>query len=385
MHDACKISKKVCIITCSDSSFDPRIFYKEAKSFKKFGYDVSVIAPSNTNKVHIAESINVIEIKDSGPRLIRWFLLLIRIFRESLKVHADIYHCHEPDLFPVTTLLRILKKKVIYEVRESHTDIISVTTWPMKLYLRFTLSVLEPLFCRYFDVIITTDECIAKRYKNFNKKVYTIFNFPPFEVFKPSDDQDVGKVYKDYFVIIYVGGMTDERGILELIKAVHKVSNKCPMVKLLLAGWFATKDFEHECTGYVKSNDITNNVDFLGFIPHTGIQKYIDAADIGAVLLKPIPKFYKNIPIKQFEYMLCEKPVLGSNLPPIDNFVGKEKAGILVDPNNINAIAEAIIYLLEHPEEAKKMGENGRRAVEEKYNWTEMEKELLKIYSKLVD
>ena len=376
---------KVCMITTNHSPFDSRVFYKEAKSLKKAGYDITVIGHTNSKLEKEVDDIKIVGI-EKKVEIKSYLSLLEKLLKEALKINADIYHCHEPESFLVAIYLKIFKrKKIVYDVHEYYIDVLPLSSLQRKLFLGFMLYLVEPLFCRYTDAIITADEGIAKRYKKFNKKVYPIFNFPSFEVFKPSNNQDMKMKYKDYFVIMYVGGMSEERGILELIKAVHKVSRTYPLVKLLLLGNFGTQDFEERCIKYVRSNDLTESVEFLGFVPHTEIPKYIDAADVGAVLLKPIPKFYKNIPIKQFEYMVCGKPVIGSNLPPIENFIGKEKAGILVDPNNINEIAEAIISLIKHPEEAKKMGENGRRAVEEKYNWNEMEKELIKIYSKIGD
>ena len=376
---------KVCMIATNHLPLDDRVFYKEAKSLKKVGYDVTVIGQTDSKMNKVVDEIRIIGI-EKGAGIKSNPILWKKLLKEALKINAEIYHCHEPESFLVAIYLKIFKrKKIVYDVHEYYMDVLSLSSPQMRMFLGFMLYLVEPLFCRYTDAIITADEEIAKRYKKFNKKVYPIFNFPSFGVFKPSNNQDMKMKYKDYFVIIYVGGMSEERGILELIKAVHKVSRTYPLVKLLLLGNFGTQDFEEKCIEYVKSNDLDGNVEFFGFVPHKEISKYISTADVGAVLLKPIPKFYKNIPIKQFEYMVCGKPVIGSNLPPIENFIGKEKAGILVDPNNINEIAEAIIYLIEYLDEAKKMGENGRRAVEEKYNWNEMEKELIKIYSKIGD
>ena len=178
--------------------------------------------------------------------------------------------------------------------------------------------------------------------------------------------------------------MSEERGILELIKAVHKVSRTYPLVKLLLLGNFGTQDFEERCIEYVRSNDLTESVEFLGFVPHTEIPKYTDAADVGAVLLHPTTQFMKTAyPIKLFEYMICGKTVIASNLPAMGKIVKEVECGVLVNPTDIDEIAEAIIYLIKHQEEAKKMGENGRRAVEEKYNWDKMEEKLLKLYRRL--
>ncbi len=81
--------------------------------------------------------------------------------------------------------------------------------------------------------------------------------------------------------------------------------------------------------------------------------------------------------------MACAKPVVVSNFPEVRKVVVEEDCGILVDPTSVDEIADAIIYLLEHPGEARKMGENGRRAVKEKYNWEKMERRLLEVYEGL--
>jgi glycosyltransferase involved in cell wall biosynthesis len=375
---------KVCMLTTNHSPFDNRIFYKEARSLKNAGYDVTVIGHMDSKRKGEVDNIMIIGIEKKVN--IKLYLPLLRkLLKEALKINAEIYHCHEPESFLVAIYLKIFKrKKIIYDVHEYYIDVLPLSSPQRRMFLGFMLYLVEPLFCSYFDVIITTDEGIAKRYKKFNKKVYPLINFPSFEIFKPSNNQYIKKKYENCEVIIYVGGMSEERGILELIKAAHRISNTYPLVKLLLLGTFGTKDFEDKCTGYVKSNDINENVEFLGFVPHKEIPKYINAADVGTVLLHPTTRFIKTAyPIKLFEYMICGKPVIASNLSAMGKIVKESECGILVDPTDIDEITEAIIYLIEHQEEAKKMGENGRRAVEDKYNWDEMEKRLLKIYEEI--
>ena len=58
--------------------------------------------------------------------------------------------------------------------------------------------------------------------------------------------------------------------------------------------------------------------------------------------------------------------------------------GICVEPDSVDEIAAAIQYLLDHPEEARRMGENGRRAVEEEFNWGTKEKKLLALYEEIL-
>ena len=375
---------KVCMVTTNHSPFDSRIFYKEAKSLKKAGYDTTVIGHTNSKLEKEVDDIKIVGI-EKKVEIKSYLSLLRRLLKEALDVNADVYHCHEPESFLVAIYLKIFKrKKIIYDVHEHYIDVLPLSSPQRKLFLGFMLYLVEPLFCRYADAIITADEEIAKRYKKFSKNVHPIFNFPSFEVFKPSDNQDLKEKYENHFVIIYVGGMSEERGILELIKAVHKVSRTYPLVKLLLLGNFGTKDFEERCIEYVRSNDLAVIVEFLGFMPHKTIPKYIIVADIGTVLLYPTTRFIKTAyPIKLFEYIICGKPVIASNLPAMGKIVKESGCGVLVNPMDIQEIAETIIYLLEHPEELKEMGESGRKAVEEKYSWENMEIRLIKVYSEV--
>ena len=60
------------------------------------------------------------------------------------------------------------------------------------------------------------------------------------------------------------------------------------------------------------------------------------------------------------------------------------RCGICVDPENVDEIADAIRYLLDHPDEAREMGENGRRAIKEEFNWGVEEKKLLALYEDIM-
>ena len=76
-------------------------------------------------------------------------------------------------------------------------------------------------------------------------------------------------------------------------------------------------------------------------------------------------------------------PVICSDFILYKEIVSTYKCGITVNPTNIYEIVEAINYLFKNPVEAKKMGENGQRAVRQKYNWTTQEKVLIAMYEKL--
>lgn len=76
-------------------------------------------------------------------------------------------------------------------------------------------------------------------------------------------------------------------------------------------------------------------------------------------------------------------PVIASHYPLWKGIVEKYAAGICVDPENSDDIAQAINYLIENPAEAKAKGANGRKAVEKVFNWEQEEQKLVELYKNL--
>jgi len=94
--------------------------------------------------------------------------------------------------------------------------------------------------------------------------------------------------------------------------------------------------------------------------------------------------WHMNIqPIKLFEYMIAALPIVSSDLPRLRTIVQEVQCGILVEPGQPKAFAEAIQWLLEHPAEAQAMGERGRQAVLHTYNWNSQAEVLLDLYRRI--
>jgi glycosyltransferase involved in cell wall biosynthesis len=89
-------------------------------------------------------------------------------------------------------------------------------------------------------------------------------------------------------------------------------------------------------------------------------------------------------PNKMFEYMSAGVPVISSNFPLWREIIEGNDCGVCVDPLDPSAIAQAIDHLVAHPEEARRKGENGRRAVLEMYNWSIEEGKLLSFYDQIL-
>lgn len=375
---------KICMMSTNHQPLDARIFYKEAVSLKKAGYDVSVLGHTDEKIIDEVDGIKIIGIdKKVNPK--QYLQLLSELLNNAIDINADVYHFHEPESLPAAVYLKFLKRrKVIYDVHEYYVDKLPDMSFQRKVFFMFLLYFIEPLFCHSFDAIITADEGIAKRYSHFNENVHPIINLPSLQVFKKNEDYSIERKYKEDDIIIYVGGLAEERGIMNLIEAINKVSKKRPSTKLLLIGNFETNQFKNKCFEYIQKNNMDKNVEYLGFIPHKEIPKYVKISKIGSILLYPTKRFKKTAyPLKLFEYMACGKPVLASDLPAMGKIVRESGCGLLIDPEDIEKISENILYLLENPRKSEEMGSKGKIAVETKYNWGNMEKKLLNVYERL--
>jgi glycosyltransferase involved in cell wall biosynthesis len=229
------------------------------------------------------------------------------------------------------------------------------------------------------DYIICADDEIKKLYQKYNKKVITIFNYP---LIGRWEVRSKIPMQRTNHTLIYPGLISEVNGIWEMLAVAAELANKYTDVKLLLIGDI-TSTLKNKIDCYIQLNKLDNCVKLIGGIPHHEVAKYLRSASVGLILYRPIKKYCKNIPTKQYEYAVSELPYVGTDLPPMREFTDDAKCGLLVPPDNIEEAVKAVCHIFTHPDEAEKMGENGKRAVYEKYNWEPMERKLVEIYSHL--
>ena len=111
--------------------------------------------------------------------------------------------------------------------------------------------------------------------------------------------------------------------------------------------------------------------------------KILSEVKAGIVVTHPNPNHKNAYMTKLFEYMSAEIPVIASDFPLWRSIIDGAQCGLLVEPMNPEVLAEAILYIIENPEEAYEMGKCGRKAVREKYNWDYENIKLLKLYKDL--
>jgi len=373
------MTNKVCILTTTHQPYDTRVFHKEAKSLAKV-HDVVLIAPDDEAMSKEVGGVRIITIKKPESKLLHP-ITMWRIFRAGFRQDCDVYHCHEPGSLFVCVILKVLKrKKLIYDAHEHYASLIaSNTLFPQILrgFIEKICFVAELTLGRFADCIIVVRGDLETTFKKVNKNVKTIYVCPDLSFFP------LTKVNRED-IVIYEGAVDiAKRGLDVFLTSLSLVSKKIERIKYLVVGTIPEDDLSFSME-YLNQNNLADRFEYTGWVNYDTVFDYLRRAKIGVILLQPV--YYNNImgiPNKLFDCMAAGIPVVASKFPNITEIVEESNCGILVDPTDPQEVADAIIYLMEHPKEAEEMGSNGRRAVEEKYNWENMERELLQIYAEL--
>jgi len=377
---------KVCMLTSVHPPFDPRIFHKEAQTLVQAGYEVTLIAP------HDKKSENVDGVQIMGlPRYKRRFYRPLnwwRILRMALRQKADVYHFHDPELLPIGLWLQWWTgRPVVYDAHEHYPDTILVREWillPARKPISSLFNFIELHLGALFSAVAVADDEVEARFQKVSSRVVKLYNFPLQHIFRTEQNAEAESFERPNSVV-HVGLLSKERGVWIMLDAISDLINIYNLdLTLTLVGRPSSLTLEKQVKNCVQARGIASHIELVGQVSHVEVPRYTRRARVGWVPWQPVEKHCKNIPTKMFEYMACGLPIVASDLPPIRRFIAESACGILVNATNAHEHAEAILYLLDHPDEAQRMGENGRKAVKEKYNWESEGRKLLRLYEELL-
>lgn len=320
-------------------------------------------------------STHGVRIVDTGPRLPRLRRIVVggaRMFRAVIAARPTIVHFHDPELLPWALLLKLWGIKIVYDVHEDvpqqvkHTP--GLNRFARKILPPF-VTIAEWVGAKILDGIVVPTPTIGDRFPP--RKTALVRNFPLLDELHTPAARPMQDRPKQF---AYVGYISVVRNIFGMMKAVAQMPD--PDVRLRLVGSFALMETELQAKALPEWSRVT----FDGWASREGVASAMADARAGLVLLLPIEHEMLTYPIKLFEYMAAGIPIIASDFPVWREFVEEAGCGLVVDPQDSDAVVAAMQWILSNPEQAQDMGLRGRKAVEEKLNWEREAETLVAFY-----
>jgi len=373
--------------------FDRRV-WREACSLHENGYEVSVLCPRRKGSAKGYEVIDGIRIyrhpsaaEGSTPFGYLWeyaWALFWEFWYTSwiyLRHGFDVIQgCNPPDdIFLVALPFKLLGVKYIFDHHDANPELY-VSKYGKRGTLYRILVALEKLTYRFSDVVIATNmsyrDLAVNRGGVPSENVFVVRNGPNRETFKAVPSNPARKNGKNY-LIGYVGNMSVQDGLDILLDIAQHVKNS------------GRRDVLFTCVGggtelnklkkMVEDKGLLDTVHFTGRVSDEDLLEILSTSDVCVNPDRPSEMNDISTMIKIMEYMALGKPIVQFDSKE-GRFSAREASLYAGKEDGVADFASKIHWLLDRPEERKKMGEFGRKRIEEQLAWEYSVPELLAAY-----
>lgn len=373
-------AKKIMMFSSVHVWNDTRIFYKEAMTLADAGFEVDFYAIDNGMEVVKHPGLRVHLLPASTLRLARPFRWR-KLYNIAKASDAMYYHIHDPEL--LLLLPKLCKKKpdaiLTYDMHENFPADIGTKTWIpaiLRKPLKKWILRMEKRTMACCDHIIFAEESYVGSYEHVTCKKTTIYNYPTYMEAIPK------RLSKSPFTLIYVGSITEDRGVFEMLELIRGLQEKHPQAYRLKLLGPMTNSLEIEVQEFVSKHRLETAVQVYGRVPYPEIWQAYAESDLGLCLLHPIPNYLQSMATKLYEYMAASLPILASDFPDWAAFIEKHQSGTVSSPFDIEKLLCEVENRAANPQFYAQEGERGRLAYEQEYHWgIEAQKMLTAIYN----
>jgi glycosyltransferase involved in cell wall biosynthesis len=376
---------RVCHLTSVHPYNDTRIFHKECVSLAQAGFKVTLVAP--VEQAFCEKRVEILPAGASHGRIHRLLVVVPRVLLKALQVRAQIYHFHDPELLLIAPFLSLTGATVIYDIHEDY-----VTSIRQKSYIPKPLRNIVAVLFNSLEKIasLTCYKIIAEKYyRERFPKALEILNYPllPLEQANRDDtDQSspLQRFNKRYNWFLYTGNVTIDRGALLHLQLLSGNENTAIAYIGKCSDAIARKIYAYADSLMINGERIK----IIGreqYVPRETIDSYTHSGSwlAGVALFPETPHYTRKELTKFFEYMAAGLPIVCTDFPVWRAVIENASCGLAVNPDDGQSLSSAVDFLINHPEEARSMGENGRTAVQKRYNWRAEERKLIDFYQRL--
>jgi phosphatidylinositol alpha-1,6-mannosyltransferase len=352
--------------------------YLKAHGLSRRGHTVHVIASTYESLGHTERDGNVIVHRIPHPEGERFFSEpSVHAVVYSWLVAKKIYELREEVSFDLIEFAEYAAEGFIYQIDAyAHHEIPIVvmlhgslamfaarTGWPSpdSDYYRFA-TFMEDTTVQRADLLLAGSHNIARFWADRGhiplERITVVHVAVDPSLFPSSQHKKA-----DRPAILFVGRIDDEKGVFDVAEAVLQLRRKYPEILFRVVGT-GDEEVVNLLQEKIAKSGAQHNFELVGYVPYTELGLYYAGCDVFA---SPAPNEH-GVASVNLEAMSCAKPVVASTTGGAPEAVIDGQTGLLVPPGDLEALTMALDKLLADPELREKMGENGRKRVQEYFS-----------------
>jgi glycosyltransferase involved in cell wall biosynthesis len=285
--------------------------------------------------------------------------------------NEDVVHACDFDTLIPAVAAKFLKRTILcYTVYDFYADNLPAGT---PSFIRRIVSSMEKFFIGFSDLTFLVSAAQKSQISNAKVKNLELIYNTPNDI---TNQIILPKSQNKSFLIFYAGELSFARGLNLLCKVVNELND----VKLVLAG---SRIVEPDLKSIIENSQ---KIEYIGWISHSEVLEWTLKSAMSFAFYDPeVPNNRYGSPNKLFEAMMCAKPVIVNSESAAAKIVEECNNGMIVPFTDRDALKNAILKLKADPQLREILGNNGRKAYEEKYNWKLMENKLLNAYNNIIN
>jgi glycosyltransferase involved in cell wall biosynthesis len=366
---------------------------------QQMGHNVHVVARDKQDSEGIVNGIKVHYIRGVGNALTRYWKFARsaskKIKELNEEIGFDIIHANLP-LVPSFAIPKDSAKAVVCAVHSTWKGeaIVTKNDNPKELnpnekaMLRFNsiLRSYEKKLMNRSDALIAVSKYTVNEltdlYGISTDKIHVIYNGVDIQKFKPRQNKTELReqfgLEPNKKIVLFVGRLYHRKGLELLLRSIPPVLEQFSNVTFVISGT-GFKEKEESLKNIAKELNIENDVKFLGYVADEKLPELYSTADIFV-----LPAIYENFPFAILEAQSTALPVISTNVGGIPEFLENEKNGFLIEPGDEPMLTQKLLALLQNPDLVKKMGDLGRKMIEEQLSWDIITNQVIDLYHKLL-